>query len=386
MDMMLLVQGACCSNQWLAAVLLSLCCLLPSCLPAGQSVDFPWATVDNMMVRKGDTAVLRCYLEDGASKGAWLNRSSIIFAGGDKWSVDPRVSISTLNKRDYSLQIQNVDVTDDGPYTCSVQTQHTPRTMQVHLTVQVPPKIYDISSDMTINEGTNVTLTCLATGKPEPSISWRHISPSGITLELRTQKQRKEDVTTLLDNVKIYDQKRTSISQSKSFENGQYLDIYGITRDQAGEYECSAENDVSFSDVKKVKVVVNFAPTIQEIKSGTVIPGRSGLIRCEGAGVPPPAFEWYKGEKKLFNGQQGIIIQNFSTRSILTVTNVTQEHFGNYTCVAANKLGTTNASLPLNQIIEPTTSSPVTSPGQYPHTFTKYVWVLFSLNKNFTSW
>lgn len=59
MDMMLLVQGACCSNQWLAAVLLSLCCLLPSCLPAGQSVDFPWAAVDNMMVRKGDTAVLR---------------------------------------------------------------------------------------------------------------------------------------------------------------------------------------------------------------------------------------------------------------------------------------------------------------------------------------
>lgn len=81
-------------------------------------------------------SLFRCYLEDGASKGAWLNRSSIIFAGGDKWSVDPRVSISTLNKRDYSLQIQNVDVTDDGPYTCSVQTQHTPRTMQVHLTVQ----------------------------------------------------------------------------------------------------------------------------------------------------------------------------------------------------------------------------------------------------------
>ncbi|XP_010008962.1 PREDICTED: neuronal growth regulator 1-like, partial [Nestor notabilis] len=120
----------------------------------------------------------RCYLEDGASKGAWLNRSSIIFAGSDKWSVDPRVSIATANRREYSLQIQDVDVTDDGPYTCSVQTQHTPRTMQVHLTVQVSPKIFRISSDIVVNEGSNVTLVCLATGKPEPSISWRHISPS----------------------------------------------------------------------------------------------------------------------------------------------------------------------------------------------------------------
>ncbi|XP_047917913.2 neuronal growth regulator 1 isoform X3 [Anser cygnoides] len=272
--------------------------------------------------------VLRCYLEDGASKGAWLNRSSIIFAGSDKWSVDPRVSIATANRREYSLQIQDVDVTDDGPYTCSVQTQHTPRTMQVHLTVQVSPKIFRISSDIIVNEGSNVTLVCLATGKPEPSISWRHISPS-----------------------------------AKPFENGQYLDIYGITRDQAGEYECSAENDVSVPDVKKVKVTVNFAPTIQELKSSGVMLGGNGLIRCEGAGVPAPVFEWYRGERKLINGQQGITIKNYSTRSLLTVTNVTEEHFGNYTCVAANKLGTTNASLPLNQIIEPTTSSPVSSPA-----------------------
>uniref|UniRef100_A0A8C0U7Z1 Neuronal growth regulator 1 n=1 Tax=Cyanistes caeruleus TaxID=156563 RepID=A0A8C0U7Z1_CYACU len=177
----------------------------------------------------------------------------------------------------------------------------------------VSPKIFRISSDIVVNEGSNVTLVCLATGKPEPSISWRHISPS-----------------------------------AKPFESGQYLDIYGITRDQAGEYECSAENDVSVPDVKKVKVTVNFAPTIQELKSSGVMLGGNGLIRCEGAGVPAPLFEWYKGERKLINGQQGITIKNYSTRSLLTVTNVTEEHFGNYTCVAANKLGTTNASLPLN--------------------------------------
>nr|XP_033771193.1 neuronal growth regulator 1 isoform X2 [Geotrypetes seraphini] len=328
MDMMLLVQGACCSNQWLAAVILSLCCVLPSCLPAGQSLDFPWPAVENLVVRQGDTAVLRCYLEDGASKGAWLNRSSIIFAGADKWSVDPRVAIAAASRREYSLQIKNVDITDDGPYTCSVQTQHNPRTMQVHLTVQVSPKIYDISSDMVVNEGSNISLICLASGKPEPSISWRHLSPL-----------------------------------AKPFANEQYLDIYGITRDQAGEYECFAENDVSFPDVKKVKITVNFAPTILEMKPTGVILGRTGIIRCEIASVPPPSFEWYKGDKKLFNGIKGITIQNYNTKSILTVSNVTEEHFGNYTCVAINKLGATNASLPLNQIIVPTTSSPVTSPA-----------------------
>uniref|UniRef100_A0A8B9UN37 Neuronal growth regulator 1 n=1 Tax=Anas zonorhyncha TaxID=75864 RepID=A0A8B9UN37_9AVES len=240
-----------------------------------------------------------CYLEDGASKGAWLNRSSIIFAGSDKWSVDPRVSIATANRREYSLQIQDVDVTDDGPYTCSVQTQHTPRTMQVHLTVQVSPKIFRISSDIIVNEGSNVTLVCLATGKPEPSISWRHISPSG--------KRTRQD-----------------------------LEISGVKQSS---YLCA---NVYFT------IFFSVAPTIQELKSSGVMLGGNGLIRCEGAGVPAPVFEWYRGERKLINGQQGITIKNYSTRSLLTVTNVTEEHFGNYTCVAANKLGTTNASLPLN--------------------------------------
>ncbi|NWZ34103.1 NEGR1 regulator, partial [Brachypodius atriceps] len=260
----------------------------------------------------------RCYLEDGTSKGAWLNRSSIIFAGNDKWSVDPRVSIATANRREYSLQIQDVDVTDDGPYTCSVQTQYTPRTMQVHLTVQVSPKIFRISSDIVVNEGSNVTLVCLATGKPEPSISWRHISPSGECLG--TGGSRGAWV---------------SVAQAGGAPwqaEGQQRWVTCLSRCQ-----CPSHN--SYFSV---------APTIQELKSSGVVLGGNGLIRCEGAGVPAPLFEWFKGERKLINGQQGITIKNYSTRSLLTVTNVTEEHFGNYTCVAANKLGTTNASLPLN--------------------------------------
>lgn len=45
--------------------------------------------------------------------------------------------------------------------------------------IAVSPKIIDISPDVSINEGGNVSLTCIATGRPDPTITWRHISPKG---------------------------------------------------------------------------------------------------------------------------------------------------------------------------------------------------------------
>ncbi|NXY17098.1 NEGR1 regulator, partial [Atrichornis clamosus] len=176
----------------------------------------------------------------------------------------------------------------------------------------VSPKIFRISSDIVVNEGSNVTLVCLATGKPEPSISWRHISPSG----------------------------ESCLGAGGSGLTGGSA---APLPPQAAVLTCGSRCQCPFYNS-----FFSVAPTIQELKSSGVVLGGNGLIRCEGAGVPAPVFEWYKGERKLINGQQGITIKNYSTRSLLTVTNVTEEHFGNYTCVAANKLGTTNASLPLN--------------------------------------
>lgn len=43
----------------------------------------------------------------------------------------------------------------------------------------VPAYIYRVSEDITVNEGSNVTLSCLANGRPDPSITWRLLNPSG---------------------------------------------------------------------------------------------------------------------------------------------------------------------------------------------------------------
>ncbi|KAM9278051.1 limbic system-associated membrane protein isoform 1-T1 [Cariama cristata] len=308
-------------RKQLPLVLLRLLCLLPTGLPV-RSVDFTRGT-DNITVRQGDTAILRCYVEDRSSKVAWLNRSGIIFAGEDKWSLDPRVELEKRNPLEYSLRIQKVDVYDEGSYTCSVQTQHHPKTSQVYLIVQVPPKISNISSDITVNEGSNVTLVCMANGRPEPVITWRHLTPTG-----------------------------------REFEGEEeYLEILGITREQSGKYECKAANEVASADVKQVRVTVNYPPTITESKSNEAATGRQALLRCEASAVPTPDFEWYRDDTRI-NSANGLEIKSTGSQSLLMVANVTEEHYGNYTCVAANKLGVTNASLYLYKRVLPTLPNP----------------------------
>ncbi|KAJ7402887.1 hypothetical protein BTVI_82457 [Pitangus sulphuratus] len=59
------------------------------------------------------------------------------------------------------------------------QTGHRPVGATPEEGHQVPPKISNISSDITVNEGSNVTLVCMANGRPEPVITWRHLTPTG---------------------------------------------------------------------------------------------------------------------------------------------------------------------------------------------------------------
>ncbi|KTF90411.1 hypothetical protein cypCar_00005089 [Cyprinus carpio] len=92
--------------------------------------------MDNITIRQGETLFLSCSQGDFVTHTAWLNRSSILYAGEDKWSVDPRVSLVTLNQDEFTIKIEDVDLTDEGQYICAVQTSSRPRTTSVHIIVQ----------------------------------------------------------------------------------------------------------------------------------------------------------------------------------------------------------------------------------------------------------
>uniref|UniRef100_A0AAG5DTH3 Ig-like domain-containing protein n=1 Tax=Anopheles atroparvus TaxID=41427 RepID=A0AAG5DTH3_ANOAO len=47
----------------------------------------------------------------------------------------------------------------------------------------MPPDILDhpTSQDMVVQEGSNVTLTCAATGVPEPTVTWKREGEKSVT-------------------------------------------------------------------------------------------------------------------------------------------------------------------------------------------------------------
>ncbi|XP_046322084.1 igLON family member 5 isoform X1 [Marmota monax] len=250
-----------------------------------QSLEFS-SPADNYTVCEGDNATLSCFIDEHVTRVAWLNRSNILYAGNDRWTSDPRVRLLINTPEEFSILITQVGLGDEGLYTCSFQTRHQPYTTQVYLIVHVPARIVNISSPVTVNEGGNVNLLCLAVGRPEPTVTWRQLR-DGFTSE------------------------------------GEILEISDIQRGQAGEYECVTHNGVnSAPDSRRVLVTVNYPPTITDVTSARTALGRAALLRCEAMAVPPADFQWYKDDRLLSSGAaEGLKVQTERTRSMLLFAN-----------------------------------------------------------------
>ncbi|CAG03361.1 unnamed protein product, partial [Tetraodon nigroviridis] len=91
---------------------------------------------DNITVLEGESVTLRCRIDEDVTHKAWLNRSNILFTGTDKWTLDKRVTLVNNNSSDFSIHIDNVQVSDEGPYTCSFQANNKPGLAYVYLIVQ----------------------------------------------------------------------------------------------------------------------------------------------------------------------------------------------------------------------------------------------------------
>uniref|UniRef100_A0A3B1IXW9 Opioid binding protein/cell adhesion molecule-like n=1 Tax=Astyanax mexicanus TaxID=7994 RepID=A0A3B1IXW9_ASTMX len=289
--------AGCLALPWkcLVVVALRLLFLVPAGVPARSGDSY---LKDNITVRQGDSAVVCVCVLCVRGFRTWEGHSKTLILA---WFSH---SFTTFDVCFGSLSCWN--------------TQTAPKTNRSRLMVDAVFLIVNISPNITVNEGSNVSLMCLAIGRPEPSIVWKYRSARG----------------------------------RRVVNEGEYVEMTAITKEQSGPYECVSSNEISPPDVRTVQVTVNYPPVISRARSTGTPVGHRGVLQCEASAVPLADFQWYKEDRPLVNGLNGVKIENKGKQSMLIFFNVSEEDYGNYTCVAMNMLGITNASIILYGVID----------------------------------
>ena len=136
----------------------------------------------------------------------------------------------------YTLQIKDVQRTDEAVYQCEIQVSTTNKVSRyVSLKVSQPPVILDNSTrSVVVQEGQEAELLCDAAGSPPPQVSWR-----------------RENNAILPTGGIVY--------------RGNKLKIHSIKKEDRGTYYCVADNGVGKAARRNVAVDVEFKPEVKVV-------------------------------------------------------------------------------------------------------------------------
>ncbi|KAK8760878.1 hypothetical protein V5799_027855 [Amblyomma americanum] len=195
--------------------------------PEPSFVDPP----GNVTVPLGQTASIKCTVRNlGVHRVAWLRSDPSIVLSVDSYVItrDPRVFVMNINDS-YTLEIMYARYEDAGLYRCKINMKN----QDVYLDVVGPP-IFDETltspNVITADSGKNVSLRCVASGTPKPTITWR-----------------KEDSR----------ETETSIDAGQKWVEGEWLNLTVLHHDDAGTYVCTASNGALPAPAKRIFLRVN---------------------------------------------------------------------------------------------------------------------------------
>ncbi|XP_078379848.1 uncharacterized protein LOC144662794 isoform X1 [Oculina patagonica] len=204
----------------------------------------------------------------------------------------------------------------------------------VKLLVLELPVISPPSINGSYIEGSSVNISCTATGKPDPEVSWMRngqIKSSG-----------------------------KKIAQ---------LNFDRIKRTDDGLYTCRANNSAGTKTHKEI-LVVRYPAKILNVTSSAASSwiGQAVTLRCVSDGVPTPTLTWYKPD--------GTELNTFTAKeSTVKVTLEDKLDFGEYKCVAYNGLDPlNNVSMLLRQIKKPGSPAIISSASDIQATSLTVKW------------
>ncbi|XP_026231116.1 cell adhesion molecule 3 isoform X1 [Anabas testudineus] len=126
-------------------------------------------------VSVGGTVILTCRVaESDNSSLQWSNTAQQTLYFGEKRALrDNRIQLHRSTPTELSITISDVQLSDEGEYTCSIFTMPV-RTARATVTVLgVPGKPQISGFENAVQEGGKVTLTCTSTGsKPPAKLRW----------------------------------------------------------------------------------------------------------------------------------------------------------------------------------------------------------------------
>ncbi|KAK0170028.1 hypothetical protein PV328_010641 [Microctonus aethiopoides] len=248
----------------------------------------------------------------------------------------------------WRLHIRDVKESDRGCYMCQVNT--TPMLNQVGcVDVLVRPDILTTgtsNSDVIVKEGENATLECKATGRPEPTVSWRKEKNMILKRDHRDQLAPVRDLV------------------------GERLELIKVDRKQMGAYLCIATNYVPPGVSKRVYLQVHFSPTAKVKNQLVGAPlGTNVSLSCEIESFPPTINLWKRGEE-LVSISSGERFEShewphpneeWKTTIELRIKQLQKEDLEEYRCIAKSSMGEAESTLRLYEIEGVTQSTRATS-------------------------
>ncbi|KPJ15838.1 Lachesin [Papilio machaon] len=285
----------------------------------------------------GREAVIGCAVSNlGKHKVGWLRaEDQTVLTMHDRAVLGARYSVNMDAPHTWQLRIRPLRAEDRGCYMCQINTQPTMIWQIGCIDVFVPPDIIsdDTSSDVSVQELENATLTCKATGHPPPKITWRREDHEPILL--------KKPQTREFEKVESY--------------VGSSLPLLRVDRRQMGTFLCIASNDVPPAVSKRITLLVNFAPTVKVPNQLLGAPlGTDVKLKCYVEAYPNTINYWIKNRgEMLLDGPKYTIREEKTSYKVsmwLTIKQFSKSDIGTYNCISTNSLGKSEGTLRLYEI------------------------------------
>ncbi|XP_044610765.2 contactin-3 isoform X2 [Equus asinus] len=271
-------------------------------------------------VREGQGVVLLCGPppHSGELSYAWIFNEYPSFVEED--------SRRFISQETGHLYIAKVEPSDVGNYTCVVTStvtnarvlgSPTPLVLRSDGVMgEYEPKIeVQFPETLPAAKGSTVKLECFALGNPIPQINWRRSDGLPFSSKIKSRKF-----------------------------NG-VLEIPNFQQEDAGSYECLAENSRG-KNVARGRLTYYAKPHwVQLIKDVEIAVEDNLYWECRASGKPKPSYRWLKNGEALVL-EERIQIEN----GALTISNLNVTDSGMFQCIAENKHGLVYSSAELKVV------------------------------------